>query len=102
LQGYIFHNTFRSVFTAAGSTLASNSAKAAKTRELCFEDLVDLSAEGVAEGVRRITDGKGVDIVIESIGGTVRSEALSSLALGDDGTRRYHDLRFAGFHPNLR
>jgi NADPH2:quinone reductase len=60
---------------------AGGSAKAAKARELGFEDVVDLSAEGLAEGVRRITAGKGADIVIESIGGAVTSEALSSLAL---------------------
>ena len=44
--------------------------------------MVDLSEEGLAEGVRRITAGKGVDIVIESIGGAVTSEALSSLSPG--------------------
>jgi NADPH:quinone reductase len=61
---------------------AGSAAKVAKARELGFKDVVDLTAEGLAEGVRRITAGKGVDIVIESIGGTVTSEALSSLALG--------------------
>jgi NADPH:quinone reductase-like Zn-dependent oxidoreductase len=61
---------------------AGSAAKAAKARELGFEDVVDLTAEGLAEGVRRTTAGKGVDIVIESIGGTVTSEALSSLGLG--------------------
>ncbi len=61
---------------------AGSAAKAARARELGFEDVVDLTAEGLAEGVRRITAGKGVDIVIESIGGTVTSEALSSLGLG--------------------
>src|SRR5277367_4259637 len=60
---------------------AGSAAKAAKARKLGFEDVVDLSEEGLAEGVRRITAGKGVDIVIESIGGTVTSEALSSLSL---------------------
>jgi len=64
------------VISTAGST-----AKAAEARKLGFENVVDLSAEGLAEGVRRITEGKGVDIVIESIGGTVTSEALSSLSL---------------------
>jgi NADPH:quinone reductase len=44
--------------------------------------VIDLSTEGLAEGVRRITAGKGADIVIESIGGSVMSEALSSLGLG--------------------
>jgi NADPH:quinone reductase len=61
---------------------AGSSAKAAKARELGFEDVIDLTSEGLADGVRRITIGRGVDIVIESIGGTATSEALSSLALG--------------------
>jgi NADPH:quinone reductase len=61
---------------------AGSGAKAAKARKLGFEDVVDLSKEGLAEGVRRITAGKGVDIVIESIGGAVTSEALSSLGPG--------------------
>ena len=65
------------VISTAGST-----AKAAGARELGFEDVVDLSTEGLADGVRRITGGKGVDIVVESIGGSVTSEALSSLAPG--------------------
>src|SRR6202011_2596676 len=61
---------------------AGSAAKAAKARELGFDDVIDLSTEGIADGVRRITAGRGVDIVIESIGGTVTSEALSSLGLG--------------------
>src|SRR3979490_1055150 len=61
---------------------AGSAAKAARASELGFEDGIGLSAEGLAEGVRRITAGKGVDIVIESIGGAVTSEALSSLGLG--------------------
>jgi NADPH2:quinone reductase len=65
------------VISTAGST-----AKAARARELGFENVVDLSQEGLADGVRRITGGKGVDIVVESIGAAVTSEALSSLALG--------------------
>ena len=65
------------VISTAGST-----AKAARERELRFENVIDLTGEGLADGVRRITEGKGADIVIESIGGTVTSEALSSLGLG--------------------
>jgi len=61
---------------------AGSAAKAAKARELGFEDVVDLTREGLTDGVRRITAGRGVDIVIESIGGTVMSAALSSLGLG--------------------
>jgi len=61
---------------------AGSAAKAARARELGFEDVIDLTTEDLAEGVRRITAGRGVDIVIESIGGVVTSEALSSLGLG--------------------
>src|ERR1700693_6495701 len=61
---------------------AGSAAKAAKARELGFEDVIDLSSEGLADGVRRLTAGKGVDIAIESIGGTLTSEALSSLGPG--------------------
>jgi NADPH:quinone reductase len=61
---------------------AGSAAKAARARELGFEDVIDLTREGLADGVRRITAGRGVDIVIESIGGTVTSAALSSLGLG--------------------
>jgi NADPH:quinone reductase len=61
---------------------AGSAAKAARARELGFEDVIDLTREGLADGVRRITAGRGVDIVIESIGGTVTSGALSSLGLG--------------------
>jgi NADPH:quinone reductase len=68
----------------AGKVLstAGSAAKAARARELGFEHVVDLGAEGLADGVRRITDGEGVDIVIESIGGSVTSEALTSLGPG--------------------
>src|ERR1700719_4568725 len=61
---------------------AGSAAKAARARELGFEEVIDLTTEGLANGVRRITAGRGVDIVIESLGGTVTSEALSSLGLG--------------------
>src|SRR5258707_12793900 len=48
---------------------AGSAAKAAKASELGFEDVVDLSAEGLAEGVRRITAGQGGGIGHESNGG---------------------------------
>jgi hypothetical protein len=61
---------------------AGSAAKAARARELGVEDVIDLTAEGLADGVRRKTAGRGVYIVIESIGGTMTSEALSSLDVG--------------------
>ena len=65
------------VISTAGST-----SKAALARERGFPDVVDLSTEGLADGVRRITGGRGVDVVVESIGGAVTGAALSSLGTG--------------------
>ena len=61
---------------------AGSPAKAARARELGFEDVIDLTKEGLADGVRRITTGAGADVVIESIGGALTGEALNSIGLG--------------------
>src|SRR5271155_4082932 len=61
---------------------AGSAGKAARARELGFNDVVDLTTERLADGVRRITAGRGVDIAIDSVGGAVTGEALSSLGLG--------------------
>src|ERR1700735_952784 len=61
---------------------AGSAAKAARAREVGFEDVVDLSEESLDEGVRRITAGKGVDIVIESIGGALSGQGLGTLGIG--------------------
>jgi NADPH:quinone reductase-like Zn-dependent oxidoreductase len=65
------------VISTAGST-----AKAAQARDRGYADVIDLSTENIGDGVRRITDGKGVDIVIESLGGDFIGAGLSSLAVG--------------------
>jgi NADPH2:quinone reductase len=57
-------------------------AKAAEAKRLGFAEVVDLSAEGLADGVRRLTDGYGADIVIDGIGGDILGEALGVLAPG--------------------
>jgi NADPH:quinone reductase len=61
---------------------AGSAAKAVSAHELGFENVIDLTTEGLADGVRRITAGKGVDIAIDSVGGAVTGETLSSLGLG--------------------
>jgi NADPH:quinone reductase len=65
------------VISTAGST-----AKAERALALGFADVIDLTKEGLADGVRRITAGAGADVVIESIGGSVTGEALSAIGLG--------------------
>ena len=60
---------------------AGSAAKSVRARELGFDDVVDLTAESLAAGVRHRT-GNGVNIAVDSIGGAVTGEALASLALG--------------------
>lgn len=57
-------------------------AKAAEAKRVGFSEVVDLSSEGLADGVRRLTDGYGADIIIDSIGGDMLGEALGTLAPG--------------------
>jgi NADPH2:quinone reductase len=84
IGGSVGNATFQLARAQGGGKVistAGSAAKAARARKLGFEDVIDLTAEGLAAGVGRITAGKGADIVIESIGGAVTSEALSSLGL---------------------
>jgi NADPH:quinone reductase len=60
----------------------TNHAKAQQARSLGFDEVIDLSEEKLRDGVRRITEGYGVDIAIDAIGGEILSEALSTLAAG--------------------
>jgi len=62
------------------STTTSH-AKAEHARTLGFDEVIDLSIEKLGEGVRRITEGYGSDIVIDAIGGDILSEALATLAM---------------------
>src|SRR6202045_2676592 len=60
----------------------TNHAKAVQAKALGFNEVIDTSIEKVGDGVRRITDGYGADIVIDGIGGDVLSEALGALLPG--------------------
>jgi NADPH2:quinone reductase len=70
---------------AQGATHAisttSSSAKAKQAADAGFTEVIDLSQETIRDGVTRITQGKGVDVIIDGIGGDVLSAALGSLAL---------------------
>src|SRR5260370_13756905 len=72
----------------------TNHAKAQQARYLGFDEVIDLSEEKLSDGVRRITEGYGADIVIDAFGGEILSEARSTLApaerrttLGSDPAR---------------
>src|SRR5487761_1017371 len=60
----------------------TNHAKAEQAKALGFNEVIDTSLEKLGDGVRRITDGYGADIVVDGIGGEVLSEAPHVLASG--------------------
>jgi NADPH:quinone reductase len=79
--GNATYQVAKALGAAAVISTAGSTAKATQARDHGYADIIDLSAENIGDGVRRITGGKGVDIVIESLGGTFISAGLNSLAL---------------------
>jgi NADPH2:quinone reductase len=63
-------------------TTTTSAAKASRALNLGYENVIDLSSESLGSGVERILGGKGVDIVIDSIGGEFTGQALAALAPG--------------------
>ena len=76
---------------------ASSTKKANQARAAGYDHVIDLSKETLKEGVMRITEGKGVDIVVDGVSGKLTGEgsrrsplvALWSLpAMLEDGRPR--------------
>ena len=65
------------VISTAGSTQ-----KAERARADGYEHVIDLSKESLKDGVLRITAGKGVDVVVDGVSGSLTGQALASLAFG--------------------
>lgn len=68
---------------SAAITTATSTAKAERGRALGLE-VIDLSTESLRDGVHRLTGGRGVDVVLDGVGGAVTGAALGALAV--DGT----------------
>jgi len=66
---------------AKAISTSTSAAKVRRARHLGFTDVIDLSVENVVDGMRRVTGGRGVDVVIESVGGALTGQALATLAL---------------------
>ncbi|WP_433324553.1 quinone oxidoreductase family protein [Spirillospora sp. CA-294931] len=64
--------------SAAFST-ATRTDKAERGRAEGHE-VIDLSKESLRDGVARLTGGRGVDVVLDGVGGPVTGQALASLA----------------------
>ncbi len=63
------------------STTTSH-AKAEYAAKSGFADVIDLTRETLVDGVRRITGGRGADIVIDGVAGATLGESLKTLAPG--------------------
>jgi NADPH:quinone reductase len=61
---------------------ASTTQKAEQARAAGYEHVIDLSQESLKDGVLRITNGKGVDVVVDGVSGNLTGQALASLAFG--------------------
>jgi NADPH:quinone reductase-like Zn-dependent oxidoreductase len=61
---------------------ASTSAKAEKAQAHGYEHVIDLSRESLRDGVMRLSGGRGVDVIIDGVGGKLTGEALGCLLPG--------------------
>jgi NADPH:quinone reductase len=61
-------------------TTSGSAEKAEVASEAGFENIIDLTEEKISEGVARITEGKGVDVIIDMLGGNITGDALTALA----------------------
>jgi NADPH:quinone reductase-like Zn-dependent oxidoreductase len=61
---------------------ASTTAKAEQARADGYTHVIDLSKETLRDGVLRITEGKGVDVIVDGVSGKLTGQALASLAFG--------------------
>ena len=61
---------------------ASTTEKTEQARAAGYEHVIDLSRESLKDGVSRITEGKGVDVIADGVSGRLTGQALSSLAFG--------------------
>src|SRR3989475_3546291 len=67
---------------AKAISTTTNPAKAERAPALGFDNVIDLSEESLTDGVARLTGGRGVDVVIDRVGGALTGHALATLAVG--------------------
>lgn len=59
---------------------ASSADKLAFAKERGADDLIDYASEDLKEALRRVTGGKGVDVIYDPVGGAYTEPALRSIA----------------------
>ncbi len=72
----------KNVIGATVITTTSSPEKAEKARGLGADEVINYSDEDIAERVKELTDGRGVDVVLDHVGADFWPAAIASLALG--------------------
>ena len=94
----------------AGATVLATASSTARLDRLAGFGLdhgIDYSAGSFADEVRRLTDGRGADVILDSIGGSVLAQSLACLAyrgrcitFGDAGRQLPQPLDIATMRGN--
>lgn len=63
-------------------TTVGTSAKAQFAREQGYTDVIDLTQESVRDGINRLTNNTGVDLMIDGLGGEIAAQGLEALKMG--------------------
>ncbi len=72
----------KGVIGATVITTTSSDEKAERAREIGADHVINYSTEDIAGRVKEITDGKGVDVVLDHVGADFWPAATRSLAVG--------------------
>jgi NADPH2:quinone reductase len=86
---------------------ASSDERLARLREFGLDDGINYASGDFVAEVRRLTDGRGADVIVDSVGGSTLQRSLEALAyrgrcitVGDAGRGATESLDVSGLRPN--